>query len=60
MHMGGVDKHDMLRQLYGSDSKSKRWWHRLFFGLLDMVVVNSYILYSDTKEENHLKLFDYC
>ncbi|KAF2350776.1 PiggyBac transposable element-derived protein [Trinorchestia longiramus] len=29
-HMGGVDKHDMMKQLYGSDRKSKKWWHRLF------------------------------
>ncbi|KAF2355341.1 PiggyBac transposable element-derived protein [Trinorchestia longiramus] len=43
-HMGGVDKHDMMKQLYGSDRKSKKWWHRLFFGLL--VEVKPLFLYS--------------
>lgn len=58
-HMGGVDKHDMLRQLYGADRKSKKWWHRLFFGLLDMAMINSYILHSECNEENQITQFDY-
>ena len=59
-HMGGVDKHDMMKQLYGSDRKSKKWWHRLFFGLLDMAIVNSYIVYAENREqENCIKMFDY-
>uniref|UniRef100_A0A1B6DE87 PiggyBac transposable element-derived protein domain-containing protein n=1 Tax=Clastoptera arizonana TaxID=38151 RepID=A0A1B6DE87_9HEMI len=29
--MGGVDKADHLRSLYPVDSKSRKWWHRLFW-----------------------------
>ncbi|XP_037783504.1 uncharacterized protein LOC119579664 [Penaeus monodon] len=46
--MGGVDKHDMLRQLYGTNRKSMKWWHRIFFGLLDMSIVNAYDVYKET------------
>ena len=48
-NMGEVDKHDMLRQLYGTNRKSVKWWHRLFFGLLDMSIVNAFVVYK----ENH-------
>ena len=26
-YMGGVDEHDMLRQVYGVNRKSMKWWH---------------------------------
>ncbi|KAL7644533.1 UNVERIFIED_CONTAM: hypothetical protein RMT77_004069 [Armadillidium vulgare] len=45
--MGGIDKHDMLRGLYGIDRKSRKWWHRLFFGLIDMAIINAYVIYCD-------------
>ena len=48
--MGGVDKHDMLRHLYGVNRKSVKWWHRIFFGLLDMAIVNAYVLYNSSPE----------
>ncbi|XP_069945897.1 piggyBac transposable element-derived protein 3-like, partial [Cherax quadricarinatus] len=47
-NMGGVDKHDMLRQLYGANSKSKKWWHRIFLGLLGMSIVNANVVYNET------------
>ena len=46
MYMGGVDKADMLIAAYGLNRKAKKWWHRLFFGLIDRTVVNAYIAYS--------------
>ena len=46
--MGGVDKHDMLRQIYGINRKSVKWWHRLFFCLLVMAVVNAFIIYRES------------
>lgn len=45
--MGGVDHHDQLRATYGMDRRSKKWWHRLFWGMLEMVFVNSYVIYQD-------------
>lgn len=58
-HMGGVDKHDMLRQLYGTDRKNVKWWHRIFFGLLDMSIVNSFIVYSENNQESSMTLFNF-
>ena len=43
-YMGGVDLSDQLKKYYSYDRKSKRWWLRLFYHLLDLCVVNVYIL----------------
>lgn len=43
-YMGGVDHADRLRALYNIERKSRKWWHRLFFGLLDIMFVNSYVV----------------
>ena len=45
-YMGGVDRADQLLCYYGFGHRTVRWWRRAFFFLLDMAVVNSYILYS--------------
>lgn len=44
--MGGVDKADMLKSIYGIDRKSKKWWHRLFFHLVDVSIINAYVVYT--------------
>ncbi|GFO06574.1 PiggyBac transposable element-derived protein [Plakobranchus ocellatus] len=49
-NMGGVDKADMLCSLYGVSRKSKKWWHRLFFGLIDRTMVNAFIVFSKVSE----------
>lgn len=51
--MGGVDKADQLRALYNVDRKSKKWWHRLFWGIIDIVFVNSFVI---NNELNNTKL----
>ena len=50
--MGGVDKADMLAALYGLSRKSKKWWHRLFFGLVDRTVINAFIAYKNLLHDN--------
>lgn len=45
-NMGFVDHFDHLKSLYEIDRKSMKWWHRIFFHLLDMTVVNSFLLYK--------------
>ena len=47
-NMGAVDKSDQLRQSYAIDRKSRRWWRRLFHFLLDLTMVNAYIIYCQT------------
>lgn len=44
--MGGVDHAHRLRTLYNIKRKARKWWHRLFFGLLDIMFVNSYVVYT--------------
>ena len=44
--MGGVDKADMLCAVHGVSRKSKKWWHRIFFGLLDRCLVNAAVVYD--------------
>jgi hypothetical protein len=46
-YMRGVDVADQLRASYSSQSRSHKWWHRVFFALLDISEVNSYIMYLD-------------
>ena len=47
--MGGVDKADMLCAVHGLDRKSKKWWHRIFFGIIDRTLINAYVAYCKTE-----------
>ena len=44
--MGGVDRTDQLRMMYGFDRKSKRYWFCLYFQFFDYAVNNAYLLYK--------------
>lgn len=44
--MRGVDVADQMRGAYTSQVRSHKWWHRLFYFLLDTSVVNSYVIYK--------------
>ena len=43
--MGGVDKAGQLLQYYDCHIVSKKWWKRVIFHMLDVTLVNAYILY---------------
>ena len=45
MYMGGVDKSDQLVTYYFFRRCSKKWWKRAFFHLIELAMVNAYILY---------------
>jgi hypothetical protein len=45
-HMGYVDKVDMLANSYTASRQTWKWTKKLFFHLLDLAVLNSYILLS--------------
>jgi hypothetical protein len=46
--MRGVDVADHLCASYSSQSRSHKWWHQIFFALLDIMEVNSTcIIYLD-------------
>ena len=44
-YMGGVDKGDQLLSYYGFNHRTIKWWKIAFFHLVDVTIVNSYILY---------------
>jgi hypothetical protein len=45
--MGGVDRFDQQKAVYELGRRSKKWWKRLFYFLLDVAITNAYILYSN-------------
>lgn len=55
-NMGFVDKADMLKSIYEIDRKSKKWWHRIFWYLLDLSLLNAFIIFSQRIEANSMSL----
>ena len=51
-YMGGVDTANQMRSYYERDRRSKKWWHRLLFSLLETTLVNSWIIYKDLVKRN--------
>ncbi|KAG5871304.1 hypothetical protein JTB14_030426 [Gonioctena quinquepunctata] len=47
-YMGAVDKTDMLLSSVEYVRKSKKWYKKVYFHLLDMAVLNSYQMYKTT------------
>ena len=56
-YMGGVDLHDQNRRYYNLTLKAVKWWRYLFWFLLDVSIINSFILYKETvdKPASHLQ-----
>jgi hypothetical protein len=50
--MGGVDVSDQYVSSYSFIRKSKKWWRKMFFWLLEVAVVNSFILYNLSAASN--------
>ena len=50
-YMAGVDKSDQLLSYYGFNHKTLKWTNRVAFHLLDLAIVNSYILYKLSKQD---------
>ena len=45
-HMGYVDKGDRMANSYSTSRRTFEWTKKLFFHLLDLTILNSYILHS--------------
>lgn len=54
--MGVVDKFDQKRNAYAADRRSKRWWSRIFYFILDAAVVNAFIQLSSLDPVDYLHL----
>lgn len=49
----GGDKFDQLMAAYNISWKSRRWWLKIFYYMLDCCIVNSFVCYKeDTKNKN--------
>ena len=55
-YMGGVDRSDRMVRTYSVSRKSKKWWYRLFYYLLDTALANSFILYKISPNHEELSL----
>jgi hypothetical protein len=53
--MGGVDRANQYSSYYERDRRSKIWWHRIFYSLLEMTLVNSLICYNDLVKDDDKK-----
>lgn len=52
--MRGVDRGDQLLELYNFGRRSQKWWKRVFFYLLEVCVLNAYILEGFVCEKHKL------
>jgi hypothetical protein len=50
-HMGHVDNTDRMANSYTAGRRTWKWTKKLFFHLLDLAIVNSYILLSSCGEK---------
>ena len=50
--MRGVDRSDQLINKYKSLRKTNEWWKTVFFHLIDICRVNSYILFMEFRKQH--------
>lgn len=55
--MGGIDMMDRMIAHYPHGFKNRKWYFRIFFHLLNMSIVNSWILYRKINENTPLLNF---
>lgn len=53
-HMGAVDRSDHFISSYQFIRRTKKWYRKTFFWLLEVAIVDSYILYKEV-QSRHLK-----
>ena len=53
--MGGIDLHNQLIALYRFSFKSKKYYHRMLFHLIDMAIVSSCLLYR--RDADRVKIY---
>ncbi|KAF2881068.1 hypothetical protein ILUMI_25104 [Ignelater luminosus] len=56
-YMGAVNNADCLRVAYGLNRRAKKWWHKIFCGLIDVNFVNSYVIFSGLLRKKQLLEF---
>ena len=51
-HMNGVDRSDQMLSNHNVRQKCYRWWKVLFFHLIDIAIVNSFLLFQQYRAQN--------
>lgn len=51
-HMGGVDLLDSLMGRYKISIKSRKWYIRIFYHLIDLTMVNAWLAYKRVQKQN--------
>ena len=54
-YMRGVDVLSQLQSYYSIGTRVHKWWHRPFWWLLDIAIINSYILYKEHCQNSNQK-----
>ena len=57
--MGRVDKSDQMKSFYEITRKRKKWWRRLLWHVIDVTLVNSFIIFKLLNPNKDLKLKDF-
>ena len=56
--MGGVNLADMLLSLNQTPGKTKHWYQRIFWYLIDMAMLGSYTVVTFVRMENHIRIIN--
>lgn len=51
LFMEGIDKFDQLLATFNISWKSRHWWLKIFYFLVDCCIVNSFICYKEDKRK---------
>jgi hypothetical protein len=57
--MGGVDRLDHLRGSYSVSRRSRRWWLRIFYFILNCSIVNAHILHCSVHPDDSLTMLQF-
>ena len=53
-YMNGVDRSDQMVSYYALRQKTMKWWKRLIFHVLNVAVVNAFVLYKEYTKNTHM------
>ncbi len=64
LNMGGVDKCDQFLSYYNIGRKSKKWWKKVFFRMVELCIVNAMCMYFPTphlqRKDKPIRSSEYC
>ena len=54
--MRGVDRADQMQSYYNVGRRSKKWWRRVFFYIVECCILNSFVMDLDLRPAEHARL----